>query len=169
MKIKEKIAKYWQLLIWFSVIIFSLFPITHIGWLVHYLLQEEYGLKFSWIWAKQYWIDEMLVVAFYGVTSSIGYWLFREKEKRQRITAFLLGLTAFWQWLSGFFDFLWFFVHRLYGFSFPSLDTVWWWSPFSWLLNLKWTTRHQIIYCLIMETILFTIWLIWYSRLKRKL
>ena len=85
-----------------------LVPITHIGWLVHYKFQEDYGLPFSFEWAIPYWIDELLVVASIGIASAVGYWLLADETVKSKVTMFLLGYTMFHQWLSGAFDWLWF-------------------------------------------------------------
>jgi len=151
-----------RLILWFIIMLAGLMPITYIGWLVHYHFLNDLGLPHLMSWAIPYWIAEMLAVAFYGVTSAAGYWLLADETKRARITMFLLGLTVFWQWGCGTFDWLWFILHKLKGFPFPALDQIWWWNPYYWFLGINWTTLHHIIYTIILEAVLLAIWIIWY-------
>ena len=161
-----KIPDY-KLVLWFIVMIVLLFPITHIGWLVHYKFRIDYGLPFSFEWAIPYFIDEMFVVASIGIASAAGYWLLADKDVRSKVTMFLLGYTVFHQWLSGAFDWLWFIVNRIYGHPFPGLDEVWWWNPYYWAFGIEWTTEYHIWYTIIMEAILLIIWIIWIKVVKQ--
>ncbi len=156
-----------RLILWFLLMLAGLMPITFIGWLVHYHFLKDLGLPHLMSWAIPYWISEMLVVVFYGITSAAGYWLLADETERARITMFLLGLTVFWQWGCGTFDWLWFIFHRIKGFPFPALDKVWWWNPYYWFLGIEWTTLHHIVYTIILEVILLGIWVAWWFKYKR--
>ena len=156
-----------RLFLWFILMLVGLFPITFIGWLVHYYFLWELGLPHLMSWAIPYWIAEMLAVVFYGIMTATGYWLLADETKRAKLTMFLLGLTVFWQWGSRMFDWLWFVLHSLQGFSFPPLNEVWWWNPYNWFLGIEWTTLHHIIYTIILELILLGIWVLWWLKYKR--
>ena len=167
MYVLSKIKNMNRLYLWFLLMLAALVPITCIGWLIHYHFIQELGLPFSMSWAIPYWISEMLVVAFYGVTSAAGYWLLADKTKRDKITMFLLGLSVFWQWGCGNFDWLWFILHKLMGHPFPALNQLWWWNPYHWALGIHWTTLHHIIYTAILNLTLVAIWILWYIRIHR--
>lgn len=162
--LKEKTIKYWMLLVFVAVMVLNLFPISDIGWLVHSEFIKKYGLVFSMDWAIRYWIDEMLVVLGLGLMGGLGYWIFRAETKKHRLTAVMLGLTVFWQWMGGFFDWIWFLLDWIGGYPLPALDKLWYWNPFYWFLGIHWTTLHHIVFTIIMESILFILWYLWYRR-----
>jgi len=153
-----------RLILWFILMLIGLFPITYIGWLVHYYFLWELGLQYSLSWTILYWIAEMFAIIFYGVMAAAGYWLLADETIRAKTTMFLLGLTVFWQWGCGMFDWLWFIVHRIQGFPFPSINEVWWWNPYYWFLGFEWTTFNHLIYTIILEVILLLIWVLWWIK-----
>lgn len=154
-------------------VILSLLPISFIGWQVHFFFAAPppsgLGLELLnqvplSVWKIQYWIAEMLVASFYSITLALGYWLTTKYWMRERWTALLLGITAFYQWGCGLFDWLWFLIHALMGHTaeIPSLTTVWWWNPYHWYLGIEWTTTHHIIYTIILEAIFICLWIRWH-------
>ena len=147
------------------------YPLTsHYPYWMASSLQISGGLWLTFLfeWAIPYWIDELLAVASIGIASAAGYWLLADESVKSKLTMFLLGYTIFHQWLSGAFDWLWFIVHRIYGYAFPALDAVWWWNPYYWFFGIEWTTLHHILYTIIMEAILLIIWYMWKRLYKKK-
>lgn len=160
--LKTVIKNYWMLLVFVTVMVLNLYPISDIGWLVHSEFIKKFGLVFSMEWAIRYWIDEMLVVFGLGLMVGLGYWIFRVDSKKHRTTAIILALSTCWQWMSGFFDWIWFFIDWINGYPLPALDKLWYWNPFYWGLGIHWTTFHHICLTIIMESVLLLIWLLWY-------
>lgn len=157
----------------------ALLPISFIGWQVHYFFAASppNGLGLTildqvplTVWKIWFWIAEMLAVAFYSIMAFRGYWLTTRSYMREYATGFLIGITTFYQWACGAYDWIWFLIHGLMGHvsEFPSLSTVWWWNPYHWFLGIEWTTFHHIIYFIILETIFISAWLYWHFRWNRQ-
>jgi len=129
----------------------------------------EHGLEFSWDWFLPWGIALNLTVLGSSVSNSLIYWSGRKLTKRRRITAFLIGLTSYWQIVSANEDMLWFIV---FDGGLPPLSQVWWWMPQHWVVqwinsNWSWTTAHMIVWCVSLNLILIGAWLYWWLKLKR--
>lgn len=165
--LKEKIAGHKILTICVATVL-ALLPISFIGWLVHYYFIWELGLPQLMSWKIPYWIAEMLTAATYSFMAALGFWLVAQWSEKNKWTAFLVGITAFYQWGCGLFDWLWFLIHGLMGHvaEFPGLHEIWWWNPYYWFLGIEWTTLHHIIYTIILEIIFIGAWVVWNYRVN---
>jgi hypothetical protein len=160
--LQEKIETHKVLAIEIGIIL-ALLPISYIGWQVHYLFIEVLGLPPLMSWKIPYWIAEMGVASLYGVIGAIGYWMVEMYYHRAKWTAFMIGISSFYYWACGVFDWLWFLIHGLLGHvaEFPGLMDIWWWNPYYWFLGIEWTTLHHIIYTIVLVVMFAFAWIIW--------
>jgi len=130
----------------------------------------KYGLVFSYEWFIPWAFGLHITVGASSVSNGIIYWFIRAKNKRNRLTAFLIGLTSYWQLISGNEDLIWFVV---FDRGLPPLSKVWWWMPQHWVVNYinpnwQWTTLHELIWIVTFNIILLLMWCIWYYKRNRK-
>lgn len=128
----------------------------------------KHGLKFSWDWFIPWAIGLHITVGGTSIANSILYWFARGGTKRSRITAFLIGLTSYWQLISGNEDLIWFAV---FNGGIPPLNKVWWWMPqdfvMQWLNLGRWTTLHELCWIVVFNLILIGLWILWYKRILK--
>jgi len=144
------------------VIVFGPTMLDYIGNHIMY----KHGLEFSWDWYLPWGIGLHLSVLGSAVSTAIIYWVARGNTLRNRITAFMIGLTGYWQLISGNEDFIWFAV---FDGGIPPLDKILWWMPQDWLLqwlnpSWRWTTFHELIWIAIFNVILIGLWILWKKR-----
>jgi len=160
----------WQLqvAVWIFLMCFVLVVITAADYLV-----TAFGWAFVTMeWLKMWWLITGLLFGAISCLVSVTYIIFREQTKKHKLTAFLLGLTLFWQEISGNLDLTWFIIDaiRRGGKPWISWDTVWTWSPFYWWAGIEWTAKEQMTATAIMNGILVVIWVLYglYLRGARK-
>ena len=130
----------------------------------------EHGLVFSWTWFIPWAIGLHITVAGTSISNAIIYWWARGATKRSRVTAFLIGLTSYWQLIAGNEDFIWFTV---FDGGLPPLNKVWWWMPQDWIVKWinpawNWTTACELVWIAIFNLILISFWVLWYRWIKTK-
>lgn len=140
--------------LWFLTFLLFLFSLTYVDYIVHYNLYS-YGLQFSLDWAKPYWFALNIVFLSAALNSAYSFQLRATSKRQDRYLAFLIFFTILMSSLGGFLDFFWWVIHG----SLPALDFVWHWSPFYWLFNFEWTTKHQLIYTLAWFLALTVLWI----------
>jgi len=119
-------------------------------------------------WLCQYWWGST-ALQFLSISILVGitYMLYRVESKRHKITAGIISLTVFWQYIAGNLDLLWFIIDAIrHGRPWINWGTVWVWSPFYWGFGIEWTTKHQMFTTFIMNFILVLIWIFYIFYLK---
>jgi hypothetical protein len=152
-------------------IVFAALVPFGIAWL-DYMMNDIgyfYGLQFSWVWAFQWWLGLTIVMLSVSVLVSLSYLLLREESKRNYYTAFMLGLTMWWQQLSGNMDLIFFLFDKIRGTWWIKWDTIWWWSPFNWLFGFPWTSKQQVAMTALLDLVLIGLWVVWLIVMNRDL
>jgi len=126
----------------------------------------KYGLQFSYDWFIPWALGLHITVGGSSIATALIYWIARGASKRSRLTAFLIGLTSYWQLISGNEDFIWFAV---FDGGIPPLSQVWWWMPQHWLVQWinpawNWTTFHELVWIVVFNAILIGLWIYWKKR-----
>ena len=126
----------------------------------------EHGLVFSWAWFIPWAIGLHITVGGTSVSNAIIYWWARGQTKRSRYTAFMIGLTSYWQLISGNEDLIWFAV---FDGGIPPLNKIWWWMPQDFIVQWinpawRWTTLHELIWIIVFNVILIGLWILWKKR-----
>lgn len=124
----------------FTLLIFLFFCLmSRIDYTVNGLLYN-YGLRFSYDWAIQYWItfDSIFVVS--SVIFGVLYWFGSNKTKRDLKISFALVATVNFLALGGLQDIM-FFV--FWGGGLPAANIVWWWAPLGSVLG-TWNSLMQV-------------------------
>ncbi len=129
-------------------------------------IMYEHGLIFSYAWFIPWAIGLHVTVGGSSISNAIIYWWARGKTLRSRYTAFMIGLTGYWQLISGNEDFIWFLV---FDGGIPPLNQVWWWMPQNWIVqwlnpSWYWTTFHELCWIVVFNAILVGLWILWKKR-----
>jgi hypothetical protein len=124
----------------FALLILMFFCfMSRIDYTVNGLLYN-YGLRFSYDWAIQYWITYGSTFVVFSVILGWAYWFGSNKTTRDLKVSFALVATVNFLALGGLQDIM-FFVFWSGGL--PPANIVWWWVPWERVLG-TWNSLTQI-------------------------
>lgn len=129
--------------------------ITALDHLVHDTLYD-FGLQFSYEWADPYWILLSLIWTTTVILAVYSYWIGRNRNMRNKITAFRIGFTFFGEWIGSFLDTLFFVLKG----RIPAENRMWWWNPYHRFFGVPWHTSTQYAYNMVWAVIIVAVWAI---------
>jgi hypothetical protein len=116
----------------------------------------NYGLRFSYDWARGYWATYSAIFVVFAVMMSYVYWLGSVKTRRDAKISISILVTIVLLMVGGLQDIM-FFVFWAGGL--PPTNVVWWWSPWTSLVG-TWNSMIQISFMALMScTSIFTCFL----------
>jgi hypothetical protein len=100
----------------------------------------DYGLRFSYDWAGEYWVTYNAIFVAFALAVSCAYWFGSHKTRRDMKFSIALLVTIVLFTLGGLQDVM-FFV--LWGGGLPPSNVVWWWVPWTNLIG-TWNSAIQV-------------------------
>jgi len=128
---------------------------SRIDFIVHSSLYN-YGLKFSYDWAINYWVTYNVIFVAFGIIISVTYWLASNKSRRALKLSCALLITITLLAVGGLQDIL-FFV--LWGGGLPQISVIWWWTPWVSVMGI-WNSQMQIALTTLMSCASILTWII---------
>jgi hypothetical protein len=148
----------------FGLLIFMFFVLmSRIDYTINDALYD-YGLKFSYGWAKGYWLAYNSVFLVFSSAVAAAYYLGSNKTRSELKVAVALFVTVGLLALGGLEDVL-FFV--LWGGGLPSVNVVWWWSPWIGIAG-TWNSLIQGFLMVLTAFLSVLTWLIVLRKPKQK-
>jgi hypothetical protein len=149
-----------------AVLILGFFVLmSRIDYTVHSIMYN-YGLRFSYDWANQYWIAYDATFVVFSLIVGYAYWFGSRKTKRDLKVAAALLLTINLLALGGLQDIM-FFV--LWSGGLPPSSVVWWWVPWTQIIG-TWNSLTQVGLTTLAACLSSVTWMITLRRQKpRKL
>jgi len=149
----------------FFMVWVTLTAVTYTDYLVMGVLFEA-GFSLPFWFCQLWWLSTGILFGAIAILVGSTYMAFREKSERHLATAIILGLTVFWQEISGNLDMMWFLMDAIiHGKPWINWDTIWVWNPFYWHFHINWTTRHEVAACILMNGLLIGLWFL-YAKFK---
>jgi hypothetical protein len=105
-----------------------------------------YGLRFSYDWAREYWVTYNAIFVAFALAVSCAYWFGSNRTRKDMKFSIALLITIVLFTLGGLQD-LMFFVFWAGGL--PPSNVVWWWAPWTNLVG-TWNSMIQIGFMTIM-------------------
>jgi hypothetical protein len=125
----------------------------------------NYGLSFSYDWARGYWVTYSAVFVVFAVAVSCAYWFGSVKTRRDAKISISILATIVLLMVGGLQDVM-FFV--FWGGGLPATDVVWWWSPWISLVG-TWNSVIQIGFMALMSCASSLTWILAVNKRNRAL
>jgi hypothetical protein len=123
-----------------SLLIFGFFVLmSRIDYIVNATLYE-FGLRFSYVWANDYWITYNAIFVMFAVMIAVVYWIGSKKTRSDLKVSAALFVTVNLLTLGGLQDIMFF---LLWGGGLPSINVVWWWAPWT-IITGTWNSMIQV-------------------------
>jgi hypothetical protein len=143
-----------------ALLIFTFFCLmSKIDSIVHRTLYN-YGLKFSYQWANEYWLTYNATFFAFSIIMAVTYWLGSSKTLEDLKVSAGLSATVIILAVGGLQDIL---FYALWGNGLPPNDVVWWWMPWNGILG-AWFSSMQV--ALVVSALSITA-LLWVRILRR--
>lgn len=135
----QKVSRFRQPLILAALILGFFTLMSRIDFIVHNTLYQ-YGLKFSYEWANNYWLTYNTIFITFGITLAFVYWVASKKTTRDLKLSLAMAGTITLLTIGGLQDIL-FFI--LWNGGLPHNSIVWWWMPWTSIVG-TWNSLSQI-------------------------
>ncbi|MGD6810445.1 MAG: hypothetical protein ACQCN3_12170 [Candidatus Bathyarchaeia archaeon] len=135
----QKVSRFKEPLLIAGLILGFFTLMSRIDFIVHSTLYE-YGLKFSYEWANDYWLTYNSIFYVFGIALGLIYWAASKKTLRDIKLSLAIAGTIALLTVGGLQDILYF---VLWEGGLPQNSVVWWWMPWTSIVG-TWNSLAQI-------------------------